>query len=665
MGTFASSLQGGETGCPYRLKACHSDPAYAGEECPDSELMAGSPTPPYKNWRGTLRCAQRQRRGALSLRFVAWIFLFAFSSITLASEKPLTEEQKIVHVLNRLGYGPRPGDVERIRQIGLEKYIEQQLYPEKIDDSALEKKLDEFEILKMRSGPLMKDYYQEIKRFIQNQKAMGGSSDEMKASYGLNVGKDAKAAEAETQKTPQERLKDLESRISLRVVGELQNAKIIAAIESERQLYEVLVDFWSNHFNIDVKKGASRVLKAIDDREVIRPHVLGKFRDLLGASAKSPAMLFYLDNVGNTTEREMSVMEQRMRNHVIGKFAGVSMTTQDPSEMKPKKEGGVNENYGREILELHTLGVDGGYSQKDVQEVSRCFTGWGYHFLNGNFEFHGKRHDAGEKTVLGQTIPAGGGMKDGERVLDLLASHPSTAKFISSKLCRRFISDDPPQALVDRVSQVFIKTDGDLREVVRAIITSPEFFSSGSYRSKIKSSFEFAVSAVRAMDGSCKTGDPYEKVRHALEGGGTIAIPNGFISADKVALIKKKSLNWNIYEMGQPLFAFAAPTGYPEDSKKWVSTGALVARLNFATALTTQNVLDAIVDPATLMNGSDIDQPNKVLDRLLKLLLHGEVSESTRKTLMKEGVEPAEKAGTVDVAQITGLILGSPEFQRR
>ncbi len=586
---------------------------------------------------------------------------FPMSAAPGGENMPVTDKQKIVHVLNRLGYGPRPGDIERVAKLGMDEYIRQQLQPERIADDAVGKKLAVFDTLAMRPDELIKSAYAETKGFVERQKAMGGAA-EMRTRYGLDVGKpegDAKAAPASPMNR-EEMLKMLPTRLSLRAVGELQAAKVLRAVESERQLQEVLVDFWGNHFNIDVKKAFCRVLKVADERDVIRPHVLGKFRDLLAASAKSPAMLLYLDNNQNSAPREMSVAEQTIRAEYQKKLFG---TTLEATSDKPRMDGGLNENYGREILELHTLGVDGGYTQKDVVEVARCFTGWGYNPLTGTFQFNPRRHDQGEKIVLGQRIPADGGIKDGEQVLDLLAHHPSTAKFIATKLCQRFIADEPPAAAVERAARVFRETDGDLRQVVGAIVTSPAFFSAAACRSKIKSPFEFAVSAVRAVGGRIyadRDGANLLHARSALEGSATIGYAQEFVSG-----FKRKSLNWHIYEMGMPLYAYQAPTGWPEDSRKWVSAGALIARLNFALALTGKSVADVLPPIESPLVGVDADKPEAVLNRLIDVLLSGEVSDATRATLKKQLGDTENMASTVDAPKLIALVLGSPEFQRR
>ncbi len=364
-------------------------------------------------------------------------------------------------------------------------------------------------------------------------------------------------------------------------------------------------------------------------------------------------MLKYLDNAENSVPRERSGIEKAVIGIYVSYKFGISGTG-----LIPDKEG-PNENYGREILELHTLGVDGGYTQKDVQEVARCFTGWGVSGSYGNFEFKLDRHDKDAKTVLGVKIPAGGGIKDGERVLDVLARHPSTARFISRKLCQRFVADDPPAALVGRAAKVFTDSDGDIRQVVETIVTSEEFFSPAAFRAKIKSPLEYAVSAVRATSARfIPIEGPMKKARGTIEGAATLGYGN-----ENLGKLKKKTLNWSIYEMGEPLFACAAPTGYPEASSKWVSTGALIDRLNFAVALTEQNVSDVRFDVSALIKGVDSDRPKDVLERLADVLLPGGMNESTRRTLQAKALPKA--GGTVDVARLTALILGSPEFQRR
>jgi len=580
----------------------------------------------------------------------------SIASVGGADNQPLTEQQKVIHVLDRLGFGPRPGDVERVEKMGLETYLQQQLHPERIDDSAVERKLAEFDALQMSAGDLMKSLREDQEAARARQKAQAEAAKQKE----MNGGPETMAA----PKSNDELRKptgsgDPGEHLSRICVAQLQNAKIIRAVESNRQLYEVLVDFWSNHFNIDMRKGACRVLKVVDEREVIRPHVFGKFRDLLEASAKSPAMLFYLDNAQNTAPHEMTPAEQRNRAR-IGQ-APPSTISDSPTTGKPRMVGGINENYAREIMELHALGVDGGYTQKDVQEVARCFTGWGFDPRTGEFQFHPRRHDNGAKTVLGHTIPANGGATDVETVLDILARHPSTAKFIATKLCRRLVADEPSPALVDRVAAVFRQTDGDLRRVYEAIIYGPDFNSAAAFEAKIKSPFEFAVSAVRATGGTLTpdAGPPLNR-RLAMETGATFGR-----GIDRLANAKRKTLNLEIIGLGQPLFAYQAPTGYPEDSRKWVSSGALIARMNFALSLALHDIVDVSVAPSRLLDGVDIDKGNVVLERFNQALLQGRMTASTRVTLEKQLLDQqGERANTIDIAQLTALMLGSPEFQR-
>ncbi len=317
------------------------------------------------------------------------------------------------------------------------------------------------------------------------------------------------------------------------------------AIESNRQLAEVLDDFWFNHFNVFYDKGADRFSIPEYEREAIRPNVLGKFRDLLEATAKSPAMLFYLDN-----------------------FESVRPDL-DANNKNRKVKRGLNENYGRELMELHTLGVNGGYTQKDVTEVARCFTGWTLvePRRGGGFFYNDKLHDKGEKVVLGHVIPAGGGMDDGEQVLDILATHPSTAHFISKELAQRFVADNPPEPLVEKMAATFLKTDGDIREVMKTMLASREFWSEGAYQAKIKTPFEMVASSVRALDAT---------------------VTDGFALANQVG------------NLGEPLYRKLEPTGYSNLNSDWVNSAALLGRMNFALQLAQNHVPGVKVDVSHL-----------------------------------------------------------------
>jgi len=602
-------------------------------------------------------------------------FFALFPGAIRAQETPprlLTDRDEIVHVLNRVTFGPRPGDVETVQKMGLHNYIEKQLHPETIDDSAVEQQVAGFDLLQMSSQELSQLFLEERKNALKKQKLLAANNQGQAAQPMVNTaaGENQNQVEQPPIQVPAEdkmekMIDQAKQYRSVAAIGELEQAKLVRAVESERQLQEVLVDFWGNHFNIDVKKGPDRVWKVVDDRDVIRPHILGRFRDLLEASAKSPAMLYYLDNASSTVAHTVTPMEQMITQRVADQ-----MTQNGNGALAPPipevgaKKGGINENYAREIMELHTLGVDGGYTQQDVQEVARCFTGWSVDRQTGEFAFHRKQHDEGAKVVLGHQIPAGGGMQDGETVLDILCANPATAHHISLELCQRFVSDDPPATLVDRIAGVFTQTGGDLRQVTEAILTSPEFLSPANYNNKIKSPLEFAVSAVRTSESTLlpQQPPPFDKLVPTLEGGGILGRGQ---AADRIAKRPRQSLNWHIYELGEPLFACTPPTGYKEVSKFWVSPGALIERLNFALALTQQQVSDINFKPQTILAGTDLDQPEAVLNQCVAVLLQNNITPTTRKVLEQTALPAPNESKTVNPSKLIALIIGSPEFQRK
>jgi len=682
------------------------------------------------------------------------------------SAAKLSEDQRILHVLNRLGFGARPGDLERLKAMGVENYISQQLFPDKIDDATAETKLQNLETLRMSTAQLYEKYPQpgQLLRQLQRRgdlpadlaaardnRAKGGANATPNAGapktgdansprgsgemQGPGMEKTNEAAKnntapantdanpmnnAEYRRAVMEYFKENNLRPAQFMTGELQMSRILRAVYSERQLQEVMVDFWTNHFNVFAGKGADRWLLISYDRDTIRPHTLGKFYDLLRADAESPAMLFYLDNFqsvspnAQTPQQRPGVARGPLAQLMRGGNASPSMTN-NPQQRRPQQQQrrGINENYARELMELHTLGVDGGYTQKDVQEVARCFTGWTIFAPRGagaaaqaitdgrrlemlrdnagKFYFNARVHDDGEKIVLGHKIPAGGGAKDGLMVLDILAHHPSTAKFIATKLVRHFVSDDPPPSLVDRVAQTFIKSDGDIREVLKAIFFSPEFNSPDAYRAKVKRPFELAISSLRTLGAETNGGPQMHQ--------------------------------W-IARMGQPLYGFQTPNGYADVAENWVNTGALLERMNFALALVSNRIPGTRVDLSRFVgdfaNDKSVDK-EKLLDRFITLLVGGEISAKTRETLLKQlndqvtvpalprmqtvssgaPVNPFEtafqrgnlpapggpqqqqqqqerqpqpgrqlasvNAATIDnpLVKIAGLILGSPEFQRQ
>jgi uncharacterized protein (DUF1800 family) len=497
---------------------------------------------------------------------------------------PLTEHERILHVLNRLGYGPRPADVARVRQMGVAAYLDQQLHPEGLANGALGGALAGYPVLTASMAQLVNDYPQPTAALRQ------------RVAQGDLTRRELRQLMPPGRRPPV-------------ITQQMQAAAVTRAIVSEAQLEEALAAFWFNHFNVSSQKGAVRWMVPAYEREAIRPHVLGRFRDLVLATARHPAMLFYLDN------------------------------------WMSKREA-LNENYARELMELHTLGVDGGYTQQDVTEVARAFTGWTIDRprQGGSFLFRAALHDPGSKRVLGETIPAGGGERDGTRVIDLLVRHASTARFIATKLARHFVSDDPPPTLVERLAAAFRASDGDIRAVMTTLVTSPEFWSREAYRAKIKTPFEVVVSATRALDGRL---DP---------------------SRGGAALLARE-----VAQLGQPLYEAQPPTGYPDRAESWVNTGALLGRMNFALGLAHNRIRGSAVDLDAVLGTVDRAAPVEVLDRMLSVVLHGAATPQTRAVLTAQLASPEitrttgddHVASDTDVEKLAALVLGSPEFQRR
>jgi len=541
--------------------------------------------------------------------------------------QPLTNDQEILHALNRLTFGPRPGDVEAVRKMGLKKWIDQQLHPERIAENPdLTERLKPLASLTMSPGEIATNYPPpvvvqamlngllpmpadpEARARMELQAQRLRAKQEGKAELKDKQGKGGDPLQQAMRQQvlavtdPVERRKLIANNTPQQVLAyDLNEAKLYRAIYSNRQLEEQMADFWFNHFNVYMDKGADRILTSSYERDAIRPHVFGKFRDLLQATAESPAMLFYLDNWQNVSPD---------RAQAGGRFA----------KQKAKQSRGLNENYARELMELHTLGVDGGYTQQDIIEVARCFTGWTINQPNrgGEFMYNDRVHDKGEKTVLGVKIPAGGGQEDAERVLDILARHPSTARFISTKLAKKFVADDPPPALIDHMAKTFHDTGGDIRAVMASMLESREFFSEGAMRSKVKTPLELVVSAVRATGAEVN-----------------FAVP----------------LAAQIAQLGQPLYRKIEPTGYPSANAEWVNSAALLARMNFALALTSNRV------PGIRVDQSQFDDNVAATGR--QVLFH-EPSKQTLDSIGKALTQRDPSPGLV-----AGLVLGSPDFQRR
>jgi uncharacterized protein (DUF1800 family) len=512
----------------------------------------------------------------------------------------------VAHVLSRLTWGPRPGDIEAVQAVGLRPWIEGQLHPEKIDDADAKMKLQALETFGLSSGELLEGYNppREIRREVQKVLA--------------DLGEDASEADRRRAR------RDLIARYGGQMKGpprqvlvELQAAKVVRVTESHRQLNEVLVDFWLNHFNVYAGKGPVLFLTAEHER-TIREHAWGRFEDLLRAMAESPAMLFYLDNWLSV---DPAAAQERQRRR--------GMRMRRPGrrpEPAAARRSGLNENYARELLELHTLGVDGGYTQADVTEVARAFTGWTIRGLRQNrpeFAFDWRVHDAGDKQALGETIH-GGGEDEGRRIIRMLARHPATARFVSYKLARRFVSDEPPPALVERAAATWGRTGGQIREVVRTIVTSPEFLGPDTRGAKVKTPLEFVASAVRASGAEVDDG------RHLAR---------------------------RVGEMGMPLYLRQPPTGYEDTADAWVSTSGLVARLNFALELAGGLVPGVKLDRTAILAAAREGVP--VTDVLADWLVPSGLSEVTKETI------EVEVAAGLTPTRVAGLILGSPEFQRR
>ena len=544
---------------------------------------------------------------------------------------PAADTDTVVHVLNRLGYGPRPGDVDRVRQLGVEAYIEQQLHPERLPDTTLAQRLTAFPTIGLSTSEIARDYYapaEAIRRAEQQAAGRAGQPPTQPTSMaGDPTMMGQPAAPARQQASPElQAARQKEQQI----LQDLMQARMVRAVTSEHQLEETLVDFWFNHFNVFSGKGQVRVYLTEYEREAIRPHVLGNFRDMLGAVAESPAMLFYLDNFQNVDPKaaqrqadEQVARQQQAQARGRGR-GGARQQTQEQREQQEQRlmqarNRGLNENYARELMELHTVGVDAGYTQADVIAVARAFTGWTIDRPRdgGVFQFNAQLHDNDPKVVMGTKITAGG-KKDGEAVLDLLANHPATAKFIATKLARRFVSDEPPTSVVDRAAKVFLSTKGDLREVTRAIVTSPEFFSVEARRAKVKTPLEFVASAVRAS-------------------GANVTVVAPLVQA--------------LRDQGMPLYGAQPPTGWGDTAEDWVNTGALLKRLNFAIELAGGRFRGVRVAVRQLAP----DTSEATRDALVSRLIASPISNITRDTLSK-----AESP-----QHLIALTLGSPEFQKR
>jgi uncharacterized protein (DUF1800 family) len=573
-----------------------------------------------------------------------------------------TADEQVNHVLSRLTFGARPGDADAVRSIGVDQWIDIQLHPARISDATSDKYFAALESYNTSARDL-ESKYPPPNQLLQRLQAKG---DRAKLTAADSA--ELRQATAGPRK----------------VTVEATSGRVDRALLSERQLQEVMTDFWLNHFSVYIQKGPpERYQLAQYESKVIRPNSLGKFRTLLEAVAKSPAMLFYLDNWESQADSNRPRLTPVATAGRGGRNARGGLPTAQQRQALARRRGGLNENYGRELLELHTLGVDGGYTQQDVINVARALTGWTFPRAQqggGEFMFNPQMHDAGAKVVLGHKLAAGRGIEDGEDVLDIVSRHPATAQYIAFKLARRFVSDTPPAELVERAAETFRRTDGDIREVVRTIVTSPEFFSHAAYRSKVKSPFEVVVSALRALG----------------------AQPDGTLRTAQT-----------IATLGEPIYGHQAPNGWPETGDQWMNTGAILNRINFGVAIAAGRIPG--VSPVNWKGAESLrDAPiEQQVDGVVGALLGGGVSPDTRAILItgknpflaspaaldttpetaksKEPADPDEammmlpepgngvarrgpardrafgrlQPPSHGLALIVGLAIGSPEFQRR
>ncbi|NQX54911.1 DUF1800 domain-containing protein [Pedobacter panaciterrae] len=613
------------------------------------------------------------------LFFITLCSFFQKESVTVKLKFPykqagLSERQAAEHMLSRFTYGPKAGDVDRVLKIGLEKWFIQQLEGS-LQDEELDKMLAQFDDINLSNTDVENKYPRSAR--VLRMAIKDGAIDKDSVNKG-------------NQAAYKKQIKEYMEMNGLKPQQELYrqfiNQKILRAAYTNNQLRELLTDFWFNHFNVSLTKNQCASFVPAFERDVIRPNVTGKFNDLLLATAKSPAMLIYLDNFSSSGQ------PAAVRNDSVQTKGG----NKNRKAQVKKKQGGLNENYAREVMELHTLGVDGGYDQNDVTQAARVLTGWtiapmgedGYGagmkklmdnvgetnlekrgFVHqGDFLFVPTRHDNGEKTVLGKRFSANGGYEEGVTLLTMLAHHPSTAKFISKKIATKFVSDQPSPRLIDRMAKTFIKTDGDIKQVMIIMVSSPEFWKVDALREKTKSPFELAISAVRSLDAQIT--QPYQL------------------------------FSW-INKMGQKMYYYQAPTGFPDRGQYWINTGALLNRMNFGLALASQRIPGIKVDLAALNNNhepesaeaalttySKIIMPERNLDATIKRLkpmlkdpdLNKKVEIAAEKnTPVASNIDNTEVMGGVkkgritkkedvknsELAQVVGVILGSPEFQRK
>ncbi|GEO08976.1 DUF1800 domain-containing protein [Segetibacter aerophilus] len=615
----------------------------------------------------------------------------------------LTERQAAAHLLSRFTFGAKPGQVDEVLAVGLEKWFNQQLSAGLADDE-LQKRLQGYDAMKMNNAEI-------VETFVRAPQVLKMATEDGVITRDSLTKKDKAAYKT----TLDDYMQQKGFKPQKELFRQLSNQKILRAVYSNNQLQEVLTDFWFNHFNVSVTKRDCAEYIPVYERDAIRPNVLGKFQDLLIATAKSPAMLLYLDNFSSSSTNpgfQMQVegrLAKKMRDRAQNKLSDTAYKQLANKVKNAKKNQGLNENYAREVMELHTLGVEGGYSQNDVTQAARVLTGWtiypmaDYARVNamrrvienigesrlaergfvheGDFLFAANRHDDGEKVVLGKTFK-GEGYREGVQLFEMLAHHPSTAKFITKKIAVRFVSDYPPQSLLDKMAKTFQDKDGDIKQVLLTMVHAPEFWASSSIREKTKSPFELAISSVRSINADIKM--PYQLY------------------------------TW-IDKMGQKLYFYQAPTGFPDKAQYWINTGALLNRMNFGLALASQRIPGINIDLLNLNNHREPESAEAALltygkiimpERDLQASLHrlspllndpqlqqkieekaagqslaqltdednkeemmeNNINKNSRKKqgMDKSFVSNATQKGTNNMlSQVVGIIIGSPEFQRR
>ena len=530
------------------------------------------------------------------------LFLAALSAAPLGAQPALsTPRDSALHVLNRLAYGATPGLVERIAEEGVLRWIDRQLAVTAADDPGLRGVLARFDLLRTSQDELARSYF-EVQRERRADRRTAVSDSAMNTM------------------SPEERERRMppEARALRGLLGQAPQLVMVRAVSSEQQLAEVMADFWTNHFNIFIGKNVTRVYLPSYIEETIRPRIFGRFEDLLVATAKSPAMMVYLDNAQSIMPGARPEQARR---------AGRRRVMMVLEERRPT---GLNENYARELMELHTLGVDGGYTQKDVTEVARVLTGWSVArpAQGSGFVFNGWAHDRGAKTVLGAEFPSGHGQDEGVRLLGMLAENPATAHYIGAKLCARFVNDTPPDGCVDNAVGAWKRSGGDLREVLRAIFRSPDFWAPANRAAKVKSPLEFVVSAVRVVGGAPDT---------------------------------TPRLAGAVGRLGQPLYQHVAPNGYPELEKDWVNSGALLNRMNFAMQLAANRLPGVTVDLDRVLPATA--DRTALLDAVDRLVLGGKMTPRTRSAIADQIAQITDPVQARAFA--LGLAIGGPEFQRQ